>query len=346
MSKKYIGGLITKTPVIPTTSSASGIWTLEQAQYYVKQGIWPIAPKTVQIKIWGAGGGYGNYAGTDGENGGPGGYSTATFLATSGTILSIFVGQGGGNRTSGGNPNGGNGGEGGGGGSYGGKGGGFTGVFTGSQTWANLQSASISSSNALIIAGSGGGGCYYQGGAGGGYGGGITGGVGMNRVGGGDGTAGGNGGGGSSSSGGSAGVGNSGSGTAGSLYKGGASYIATAGGPGGGGGAGWYGGGGAGNTASSNAGGGGGGSGMIASITSGTSLPSGIISVSGNSYISQTGTETSAPNNSDSDYVSGIATGGISSSGTNGGNGLIVIYIDGIKTVYSYTGNVQTITIN
>ena len=47
MSKKYIGGLITKTPVTPAgpyqNGAASGVWTLEQAEYYIKQGIWPIA---------------------------------------------------------------------------------------------------------------------------------------------------------------------------------------------------------------------------------------------------------------------------------------------------------------
>lgn len=53
MSKKYIGGLITKTPVTPAgpyqTGAASGVWTLEQMQYYVKQGIWPIAGNVEQI---------------------------------------------------------------------------------------------------------------------------------------------------------------------------------------------------------------------------------------------------------------------------------------------------------
>jgi len=43
MSKRYPGGLITKTPVTPTTSSAPGVWTLEQALQYIKAGIWPTA---------------------------------------------------------------------------------------------------------------------------------------------------------------------------------------------------------------------------------------------------------------------------------------------------------------
>ena len=45
MSTQYLGGFITKTPVVPAgpseTGAASGIWTVDQALQYVKQGIWP-----------------------------------------------------------------------------------------------------------------------------------------------------------------------------------------------------------------------------------------------------------------------------------------------------------------
>lgn len=41
MSKQYPGGFIIKNPTTPTTSSAPGMWTLEQAAYYIKQGTWP-----------------------------------------------------------------------------------------------------------------------------------------------------------------------------------------------------------------------------------------------------------------------------------------------------------------
>jgi uncharacterized delta-60 repeat protein len=41
MSKRYPGGLITKTPVTPTISAAPGIWTLDQAITYIKAGTWP-----------------------------------------------------------------------------------------------------------------------------------------------------------------------------------------------------------------------------------------------------------------------------------------------------------------
>lgn len=42
--KQYPGGIVTKNPTAPTTSTAKGIWTLDQAQNYAKQGIWPRSP--------------------------------------------------------------------------------------------------------------------------------------------------------------------------------------------------------------------------------------------------------------------------------------------------------------
>ena len=42
--KQYPGGIITKNPTAPTTTVASGIWTVDQAQNYAKQGIWPRSP--------------------------------------------------------------------------------------------------------------------------------------------------------------------------------------------------------------------------------------------------------------------------------------------------------------
>jgi len=42
--KQFPGGIITKNPTAPTTSAAKGIWTLDQAQNYTKQGIWPRSP--------------------------------------------------------------------------------------------------------------------------------------------------------------------------------------------------------------------------------------------------------------------------------------------------------------
>ena len=47
MSQKYIGGFITKSPVLPAgpyeTSIAKGMWTLDQAMQFKKQGLWPTA---------------------------------------------------------------------------------------------------------------------------------------------------------------------------------------------------------------------------------------------------------------------------------------------------------------
>ena len=44
MSQKYTGGFITKSPVAPTSSAASGIWTLDQQQQAQKAGTWPSPP--------------------------------------------------------------------------------------------------------------------------------------------------------------------------------------------------------------------------------------------------------------------------------------------------------------
>ena len=44
MSQKYSGGFITKSPVAPTTSAASGIWTLDQQQQAKQAGNWPSPP--------------------------------------------------------------------------------------------------------------------------------------------------------------------------------------------------------------------------------------------------------------------------------------------------------------
>jgi len=47
MSKRYPGGIITKSPATPTgpfeTGAAPGIWTLEQQMQFKQQGVWPLA---------------------------------------------------------------------------------------------------------------------------------------------------------------------------------------------------------------------------------------------------------------------------------------------------------------
>jgi len=51
--KDWPGGVVSKTAVVPAgpyqTGAASGIWSLDQAADYAKQGIWPIAGNTVPI---------------------------------------------------------------------------------------------------------------------------------------------------------------------------------------------------------------------------------------------------------------------------------------------------------
>jgi hypothetical protein len=47
MSNRWPGGIIRKTPVTPTgplqTGAASGVWSLADAAYWTKQGLWPTA---------------------------------------------------------------------------------------------------------------------------------------------------------------------------------------------------------------------------------------------------------------------------------------------------------------
>jgi len=58
MSTKYPGGVIKSSPVVPAgpyqNSSASGVWTMEQAGYWIKQGNWPTAGRGVPgLYSWG-----------------------------------------------------------------------------------------------------------------------------------------------------------------------------------------------------------------------------------------------------------------------------------------------------
>jgi hypothetical protein len=48
MSTKYPGGFITKSPVAPTSTAASGIWTLDQQQQAQKAGTWPSPPLFIE----------------------------------------------------------------------------------------------------------------------------------------------------------------------------------------------------------------------------------------------------------------------------------------------------------
>jgi alpha-tubulin suppressor-like RCC1 family protein len=62
MSQRFPGGLISRSaPVVvgptgspPEGGSAPGIWTLEQAAGYIKQGLWPKPPLPRQLYSWGS----------------------------------------------------------------------------------------------------------------------------------------------------------------------------------------------------------------------------------------------------------------------------------------------------
>ena len=65
MSRRYPGGLITKTPVVPTTSAAPGVWTLDQAITYINAGAWPIGGPYWIGLLGGGSGAYGYSAAVD-----------------------------------------------------------------------------------------------------------------------------------------------------------------------------------------------------------------------------------------------------------------------------------------
>jgi hypothetical protein len=262
----------------------------------------PSTITTFQVKLWGAGGGQGEYSG--GNTTGAGGFTTATVTKSGGNIgtLLLQVGQGGHPGSKAGStgyqytrsyPDGGL-------GYYtgdvaGGGGGGRSALFLGSAT----------AGNAIAIAGGGGGSAYssYSGGAGGGS-------SGANSS---DYPA--SGGGASQSAGGVAGNG-AGAGTGQSLRGGDAN-----GGDGSGGGGGYWGGGSGGEDGRA----GGGGSGYVASQTSG-SVPSGLTTVTGNTYGAGSATVTPPSQaTSDANYPGSNIGYGVSSQNTRGFNGYAVI---------------------
>jgi hypothetical protein len=198
------GNLIRKTPVIPAgpfqNSAASGVWSLAEASYWTKQGLWPTQgvlpnvllngasissgtyiynnsntvntltvtgrPVSVTFRAWGAAGGNGSYG--SGNSSGAGGYARGTVTLQPGTTYYIYVGQGGfgpsdtdGIGGLGGWPNGGFGTRG---DASGAGGGGMT------MLSKAIFSTGMSDSDILLIAGAGGGSTGYAGfaGAGGG----------------------------------------------------------------------------------------------------------------------------------------------------------------------------------
>jgi len=190
---------------------------------------------SIDLHVWGAGGGAGN---PKGKSGGGGGFSRATMPMTIGTTYKVVVGGVGSNSTPGGNAP-----------QYAGYGGGYSGIFL----------TSVTHGNSIMVSGGGGGGGGDTNGNNDGYGGSGGGTVGQDGESG-DGAPGSNGKKGTQSAGGTGGSGYGG-GQSGSALAGGYGGPQGAGGDGGGGGAGYYGGGGGAGTDPPSQGGGGGGGG-------------------------------------------------------------------------------------
>lgn len=59
MSEKWPGGFIKPIPPTPTgpyqDGGATGVWTLDQASYWVKQGLWPIAGNVAPVALFAGG---------------------------------------------------------------------------------------------------------------------------------------------------------------------------------------------------------------------------------------------------------------------------------------------------
>jgi hypothetical protein len=272
--------------------------------------------KTVEIKLWGAGGGASQSCGywNGGFNGASGGFVYVKFRdgeLVTGNVLRIMVGQGGSangdSRTYGGGaPRGGDGGGSGGGGSY-----------------IGLNTPSVDQSSMILAAGGGSGGSTDSLETSSGGGGGPQGAPGSGGSGGG-----------SQSNGGSAGTGGFGgggsSGQDGYFMNGG--YGMGCKGSGGGGG--YYGGGGGcGDCGACSAGAGGGGSSYV-------SHPK-IQTVYNNN--TAWGSEQHPQAKSDPDWISGGNVYGVGDY--NGNPGYCIIIVDDVKYRFSYTGSDQTFTI-
>ena len=255
-----------------------------------------------RVKLWAGAGGQGQYSG--GSTTGAGGFTDANVAVsgtTSGQTYILQVGQGGrgGSKSLGTGyqyprayPDGGQ-------GYYdgdvaGGQGGGRSALFL----------TSVTAGTAVAIAGAGGGSGYSS----------LSGGPGGGSIGGNAASVGSSGGaGGTQSAGGAGGTG--GGGAAGTQLFGGTATSSD----GSGGGGGWYGGG----SGSNDGGGGGGGSGYVASQTSG-SVPSGITTITGSTYV---GSGLTPPTQATSDpyYPGGNISYGVSTQNTVGYDGYAVI---------------------
>jgi hypothetical protein len=94
---KRNGGIIGKVNT-PTTSTATGVWRLQDQYNARKNDIWPGQPQPYSVDflvIAGGGGGGNNGSGDGGGGGGAGGFRTSTQTVSPGTVITITVGDGG-----------------------------------------------------------------------------------------------------------------------------------------------------------------------------------------------------------------------------------------------------------
>ena len=101
---KRNGGIIGKVNT-PTSSTAVGVWRLQDQFNAKKNSIWPSTPYSINFLVvaGGGGGGYGFYSGA---GGGAGGYRTSTQSVTPGIAITVTVGDGAPGVTSGARSNG------------------------------------------------------------------------------------------------------------------------------------------------------------------------------------------------------------------------------------------------
>lgn len=296
------GGLI-GTQRRATNTVASGIWSLSDQQENRGAGNWPVGVPVI-FKLWGgAGAGLGtNQCSPSNTYGGAGGFvkvSTGTTIPK-GSVLYIYVGSGGGNTS---------------------VGGGASGARAGGGASYIYLNGLQGSGTLLAVAGGGG----ALGGAGGGttaqgWGGATSG------AGGGTQSAGG--------AGGTGGFGGAGPGTAGSFLQGGSGSNCS----GMGGGGGYYGGGGgSGDCGACPGAGGGGGSSYFNTAyfpTADANLTGTLRTFGSGTYFADAAVATTAGGSSDPDYVAGIGSG---VAAGNGGNGLVIVYVGGVKNTFAYT---------
>lgn len=105
MARKGTGGII-GVPNTPTTSVASGIWTMFEQARWKNAGAWPgLFPVSIEYLVVAGGGGGGNgvSGSSEGAGGGAGGMLEGTLSLAASTAYAVRVGAGGAQLTNGSN---------------------------------------------------------------------------------------------------------------------------------------------------------------------------------------------------------------------------------------------------